>query len=423
MVECRVPALLTDKSLHRVVLPLLVIEFLWGIGIYFVPATTTLPAYLKALGANTLLIGAMGTTIGALPLLLQLFGRSVIDRFRHRKRGLVIMHVVMIVPYLLISASDWWLAAAHPTAQIVFTIGLLGFSQILMGLIIPVWLDMIAQVIPAPVRGQYFGFTTACSAGGGIVGAVVLIWLQTALQEHVFRGAFLGAGICYLASMAAFALMPIPEEAFTHAPEPSVWARAEKGLRACSPRGDFGRLVGSMVVHTVAMALLPFLVGYASSPQGLGLPKGIFTQVNLYQAIGASLGGAVLGWLVDHSGPRWPWVGMTLMIPVLVFLYPHAGALPVLLVCSLLVGLLTAHWSVSAPALLELSPSGDKSPYIAMANIAGFLPSLIGPLLLGHLIERQGYPAAFLVALVLGLCATGLALTVRGRRNTAPRDA
>ncbi len=413
----RVPALLADKSLHRIVLPLLLIEWLWGIGIYFVLATTTLPAYLKALGANSLLIGVMAMTMSALPLLLQLFGRSVVDRFPHRKRGLVGMHLVMIAPYLLISASDGWLGRTHPGAQITVTIALLTFSQIVIGLIIPVWLDMIAQVIPMPMRGQYFGLTSAFSAGGGIMGAGALIGLQHWLGAGVFRGAFLGAGLCYLASMTAFYFTPIPESAFQHAPEPSVWARAQKGLRAAAPRHDFGRLVGSMMVHAMAIALVPFLVGYATSTHGLGLPEGIFTNITLYQAVGASLGGIALGWWVDHTGPRWPWVGMTLLIPAVILLYPHAGATPVLMLCSVLLGLLTTHWSVSAPALLELSPPGDKSPYVATANIAGFLPSCLGPLLLGRLIQGQGYPVAFTAAGALGLCACALALTVRGRRD------
>jgi len=411
------PPLLTDRSLRHLVLPLLLIEWLWGIGVYFVPVTTTIPAYLAHLHASPLTIGIMATAMGAFPMLLQLYGRSVIERFHQRKRGIIILHLVMIAPYFLVALSDWCLAAAYPGVQIIVTIVLLAFSQIVIGLIIPLWLDMIAQVIPTPVRGQYFGITSAFSALGGIGGALALIGLQHWLHDYVFRGAFFAAGLCFLLSMAAFSTLPVPESAFAHAPEPSVFARARKGILACHPRQNFGRLVGSMMVQAMAIAIVPFLIGYATSSHGLRLDPSIFTNITLYQAVGACLGGVALGWWVDHAGPRWPWLAVTLVVPAVLLVYPHAGVWPVLVVCSLLIGILQTHWSVSAPALLELSPPGDKSPYVAMANLAGFFPAMLAPMLFGGVIASAGYLPAFLIATLAGGVSFLIALTIRGRHK------
>ncbi len=118
-------------------------------GWYFVSFATTIPAYLRSLGAPTMTIGLMAMAMGALPLLLPLFGRAVIDRFPHRKIGIIILHLIFILPYLLIAAIDLAFARTAPQLVILFLLISLAFTQLLMGMIQPIWLDMVAQVIPA----------------------------------------------------------------------------------------------------------------------------------------------------------------------------------------------------------------------------------------------------------------------------------
>ncbi len=165
-----------------------------------------------------------------------------------------------------------------------------------------------------------------------------------------------------------------------------------------------------------------FLADYASSSRGLHYPRAIFSTINLYQALGGTLGALFLGWLVDRIGPRWPWVGLTCIVPLLALLMPLGGHYPVLLFCSLLSGLLITHWSVGAPALLKLSPAGDKSGYIALANMLALPSSVFGPLLIAHLIDGSGYQAGFLFAAIAGLIALLIALTLRPRTPGASAD-
>ena len=423
-----------DRTLRRIVVLLLSTEFIWGVGCFFVPMSTTIPAYVRSLGATPAIIGVLAVTIGALPLMLQLFGRNVVDRFPHRQRGLFYMHMLCIIPYALIAGLDVLIAKRHPVLMIWLTIALLAFSQIVIGLIIPIWIDMVGRVIPPAMHGRYFGSASALFAAGGVLGGLGLTVLQRWLGDAgIFRGAFLMAAVCYTLSMTAFILVPIPREAFEHAPEPSVLARAHKALAASHPRTDFGRLVLSYCAQMLAIAIVPFLVIYATDRHGgLALPAGIFTQMTVWQAIGGAIGGVIIGWCVNHRGPRWPWVAVTLLMPLVVLGYLYGGHLTVLLslhggyllvlaCCSLLVGVLTTHWSVVAPALLELSPEGDKSGYIAIANMSGFLPASIGPLVFALLIKDAGYPPAFLAAGGCGLAAFCIALTIRNRKAREPR--
>ncbi len=433
--------LFTEKILARTVVFLLLTEFLWGLGNYFVLMSTTIPAYLQGLGASPFVIGVMATAMGALMVIPQFFGRTVIERFPRRKQAIIVLHLLYIATYLAIPFLDRLLGARYPGRLIAVVIVLLGFSQLIMGLVVPVWIDMVAQVVPTRLRGIYFGLGAACFAGGGILGGLGLQQAQRWLGPDALRDAFCLAGACFVASMVAFSLAPVPPSAFAHPPAPPLLTRLRAMVQACHPRTTFGRLVLSYTVFTLAAAIIPFLITYALAPTGLHYPREIVGRITLWQALGGAVGGLCLGVLVDRLGSRLPWVLIIALLPAIVLLYPFGGwqpawftprlgnlpplmlPPPLLFIPSLFAGILNTQWSVFMPAVLDLSPSGDKSTFIATANMASLLPVLLGPLAIGGLIERAGFPTAFVTAGVISLAALAIALTLRHHVRTphAPR--
>ena len=331
--------------------------------------------------------------------------------------------MAVILPYFIIPLCDVLLGATHRATLITLVVVLLACSQIVLGLIIPVWIDMVAQVIPLAVRGSYFGLAATGYAAGGILGGFLLTQLQLWQGDNIFRLAFAVTGCFFLLSMTIYAFSPVTEAAFDHPPEPSILTRMRNALRACSLRTDFGRLVLGSMAQACAASVLPFVTVYVLDARGLGYPRALFSQLTLWQALGGTAAGLVLGSLIDRIGPRIPWLATTLIVPLAMLLLPHGGALPLLVLATLLLGVLNAHWSVTGPALLELSPPGDKSGYIAIANMALFIPSALAPLLLGVLIDQRGYLPAFTAAAVAGLLAFAISLTLRNRpRQPEPID-
>lgn len=407
---------LSDPVFRGRVLRLLATEFVWGVGTFFALPMTTLPAFLTARGASPLVVGVMATAMGALPLLLQFFGRDVLDRFADRQRGIVWMHVPIIVPYALVAAADLCLSG-HRHGLIALTILTLGVSQVALGVVTPVWLDMISRIIPREWRGRYFGFSSGAFALGGLAGSSALFALERHWGTHVFPMAFAIAAVLFTVSIGLFSTVSVNAAIFEHPPESSPLARVGRAFRTCGWRTDFGRLVGSYAGVIMSAAIIPFIVVYAmDGARGLGYPSGVFTRLTVLQALGGAVGAVTLGWVVDHHGPRWPWVLATLVIPVVVLLLPYGRCWPVLAACALMAGVLSTHWSVSAPALLEFSPEGDKSAFVAVANLVGFVPASLGPLVYGGLIERTGFVPAFVVAGLAGIAAAVPALMLRGRR-------
>ncbi len=412
----------SDPVFRRRLGRLLVTEFVWGVGTFFVLPATTVPAFLTARGASPMAVGLMAVAMGALPLLCQFFGRSVLDRFRDRRLGVICLHVPVVLPYALVAAADV-LLPGYPLAVAGLCIGLLGVSQIALGIVTPVWLDMISRLIPLEWRGRYFGFSSGAFALGGIVGSSALYGLERMAGAFVFPAAFAIATACFLVSMSVFATVPVPASMFQHPAEGPLSARVRNAVRACGWRTNFGRLIGSYAGVLMAAAVAPFIVVYAmDATHGLGYPSNVFARLTVLQAVGGAVGAVALGWMVDHHGPRWPWVFATLVVPLVVVLLPHGGYWPVLALCAALGGVLSTHWSVSAPALLEFSPAGDKSAYVAVANLVAFVPASLGPLVYGGLIQRVGFEPAFWVAGAIGLAAAVPALMLRRRESSAPVD-
>lgn len=89
--------------------------------------------------------------------------------------------------------------------------------------------------------------------------------------------------------------------------------------------------------------------------------------------------------------------------------------LPVLALAFLLAGVLNMPWTVTLPAMLEYSPPGDKSGYIAIANVISLLPAVFGALFIGYSINAWGYPVAFMVAGISAVASFLLGMTLCNR--------
>lgn len=409
----------SDAVFRQRVLRLLGTEFAWGVGTFFALPSTTVPAFLTARGCSPAVVGILGVAMVALPLVFQFLSRNVLDRFRDRKRGIILMHVPIILPYFLLAAADV-LLGHRPGPIAVSCIALLGISQLAMGVVVPVWLDMVSRLIPLEWRGRYFGISSGAFALGGIAGSAALYYVSALAGARVYSLAFLVAGLCFVVSVAIFSTTRVPADVFDRQGTGSLFERIRAAVQTCGWASDFGRLVVSYGGVLLAAAVTPFVVVYAmDGVRGLGYPETVFAGLTVLQAMGGAVSAVVLGWIIDRHGPRWPWVCATLTIPLVVLLLPFGRNWPVLAVCALLAGVLSTHWSISAPALLELSPEGDKSGYVAMANMAAFVPATVGPLLYGGLAQRAGFEWAFAVAGVSGLAAAVPALTLRRKTVAA----
>ncbi len=411
---------------------MLLVEFTWGVGMFVTLASTTLPTYFAALHYKNLLAITI-FLITALPLLMQFFGRSLIEKFKKKKKGLITLHAFVILPYFIIAYTDILFLHSNPSQQAIIVCIMFAFSQFSIGFIVPVWVDMIAQIIPSHVRGQYFGYSSGFVAIGGVLGGAIQIYLVNTLNNTAFRYCFLTTAIFYTLSMCVFAIVPISEDAFNHPKTDNLIKYFKNGLSAFSS-SNFRFYIISCFLYTVAGGIIPYLVNFATDPvifnsikSGLGLPKEIFSQMTFIQALIGGIGAMIIGIIVDKRGPRRPWLAFILFIPVVLLLFPFIsndtvklfGILlnvsPAFLISVSLIGMMGISWAVTAPAVLEFSPDGDKSSSIALSNFTLVPAAAAGPMIMQWIINNYGYKPAFLLSIIIAIVAAIFALFINQR--------
>jgi MFS family permease len=412
------PWLFSDRSLRRLLVLMLATEFLWGMGAFIISGTTVSGYLRERVGESPFIFAALSMAMGGMVLLPQIFARAVVDRFRRRKRGIILLHCVIIAVHGLMPLVDW-LCVGHPALLATAVIAVMGISAGMVGLVGPVWIDMLGRLVPIEVRGQFFGFSSGLFATGGILGGSVFGLMRTQMGPAAYPWAFVVAAALFAGSMVAYACAPVPESALSHDTDEPMRARMAAALRAVVAPGDFRRFAISVLIFGLVTPITVYLMPYAMDVGGLAQPPAVFGLIPLLQAIGGALGAFALGWLGDRHGPRTSWLVLAAAFIAMALLVPLAGTPALLWSVAFLSGPLLVAWAVFGPAVLAFSPDGDKSSYVAVLNVLTVLPTLVGPLLLALLIRHAGHNVAFVAAADIGLLALVCAWGIGRRRGPA----
>jgi len=335
-----------------------------------------------------LMLGASDFEIGllaALPFLAQATQPlSVLlpGVMEHRKRlallGLTVGRQVwwLVVPLLFVQGS-WPLAAL---------LAVVAVSALSSMLVTPVWLAWISDIVPAEIRGRFFGSRNAGVAVTtlvfGILGSLVLDWSR----GHGYEAAGFTTIIVVAAIAAGLASVVLSRVS----DRPAVAARppAEQGgwLRPVRAR-EFRKIMRVFVAWNFAVGLsAPFF-----APHMLVNLKMSFLLIGLYSGATSILAVASnrpWGKLIDRFGSRnvLTLCGAGIGLIPLIWLVPRAGHLWILVFEALYSGLLWAGFNLAAFTLpIDKSPREDRAYYLAWfaatTGLAFFAASVLGGLL------------------------------------------
>jgi MFS family permease len=347
----------------------------------------------------------------------------------HRKRlaliGLTVGRQVwwLVVPLLFVQAS-WPLTALLAVVTV---------SALSTMLVTPVWLAWISDIVPAEIRGRFFGSRSARIAVTtlvfGILGSLLLDWSRG--QGHVAAGF---AAIIVLAAVAA-GLASVVLSGVSDRPSVPPTPRLYQGgwLR---PVRDFEyrRILRVFVVWNFAVGLsAPFF-----APHMLVNLKMSFLLIGLYSGATSILAVASnrpWGKLIDRFGSRnvLTLCGAGIGLIPLIWLVPRAGYLGILVFEAIYSGLLWAGFNLAAFTLpIDKSPRDDRAYYLAwfaaVTGLAFFAASILGGLLaesLSSFLWTVGgqsfvnYHVVFVVSAGLRVASVGLlyALTEPSERK------
>jgi len=260
------------------------------------------------------------------------------------------------------------------------------FSNASIMLATPGWLSWMADLVPEKIRGRYFGVRNISVAiatiTSTIIGGIIIDKFRGMNLEHIGFAIIIGLGTLF-ALVAVIILNKLPDK-----PAAVIKTDGDPG-RLFEPLKDrsFRRLLKVFFVWNFAIGLsAPFF-----APHMLNVLKMSFTQISLYSSAAALI--AILlnkswGKVIDRFGCK-PVVAFTafgIAIVPLIWFFPRAGHLNILIFESLFSGFLWAGFNLAAFNIpIANSPKQGRTTYLAMFSVVTglsfFCASLIGGML------------------------------------------
>lgn len=348
-----------------------------------------------------LLVGASEVAIGVLsglPRLSQLMqplGAYFVERLHMRKRISVWVFGPARMLWLLVILLPLIGYHGGPSrlAMIVLFVVAIG-SALLSGFAACSWLAWMADLIPEPVRGSFFGRRTMLA---GAIGAVVCYlagryidaWSE-AHGEQDALGFLILFGVAAILGIASwYTLIRCPEPEIEEEPEEEVRPFMHTLVDAWR-NANFRQLVYSIAILTFGVWVAgPFFSVYMI--ENLKLPYSLMNILGAFSSVGSLMMVRFWGALSDHFGNR-P-VMLTCMLGVavvpLLWLPCAAGTWWPLIIAHFVGG---ATWSgiylAQMNLVFKLTPHYHKAVYIGIFYALTNLPSLFSPILGGYFLEH-----------------------------------
>lgn len=384
---------------------ILSVELFWGISLALISMVAILPVFLTQLGASNAVLGVLPVIWILTNAFPGVFAAHLTARLAHRKRVVILLHVIAAVPWLFLAA--WFgLAGPHrPGPSIAVFLASWGAAWIWMGLTIPVWINFIGKVTRSELRARSFGtiffFQTLMGAIGGWVGSRI-IGSSLAFPANYALG-FLIAAVCM--AVGALFFLPVVEEAGAVSEPGAALATIRSHAREIlADKGGLRVYLSALLFSTGSYLLITYYPVYAQARFALRSRDSA-----LYAAVcmgGSMLGSVLTGVVGDRFG---------------------YAKVAVISVASLTAGLACAVWGahpayyyVTAFALgvfvvadrlalynlsMAFSPHEDNTAYL------GLVPALVAPFTAlvagsaGAFIDAFGFPRVALAGLAAALVA------------------
>ncbi|MCU0507281.1 MAG: MFS transporter [Anaerolineae bacterium] len=332
--------------------------------------------FALALGATNAQMGIMSALANLAAALALLPGARLDERFASRRQIVVmasVLHRLLLFAIALVPLL-------FPGGAIYAFIALVAVRSFFSQLGFPAWSAFSADLVPARIRGRYFG---SRNIGLGVA-ALIFTPLAGALAQAIgipmgYQVGFIVAGLVGFAATAIFARIPEPPRersagvAQVEAKQP-VWA-----LLRAHPR--FAAFSAVAVLWNLSIMVAgPYFSVYIV--RNLGASP---TQIGLLAAANSlfNIGGQrVWGRVNDVKGAAWV-MGLTgLLIPLIPAFYAVAPNPWWLIAVECFSGFAWSGYSLANfNLMLGLAPAEQRARFSAIYQIAVFSASFIGPLL------------------------------------------
>lgn len=382
-------------------------ESLFGFKFWLVPSSTVLTLLLTRYGASERMLGAIVSIETACSLLPQLLGAYIFRSRRRLKQHLIIWHIVAMLPFLLLMGLLTFRAdRLDPTLYCWLMLACHGGYWLAIGIVVAAWMDFVAHIFPAPVRGTAMGMASFGSAMAGTAAGLLAGWLILRNPgPEVFAWMYAAAWLIGTGSM--FLWIPVEDagaEGAGDMPTPT-WAELKDCFRSSFHEPNFQALMVGRLLGVLGFCIAPFVARNYSAPAGGGLADSVIVSCGAAATLGGAIGGLTIGRIGDHKGHRSGMlIGMALQcITLLTLLFGHGLAGCILsFACMGLAGGCGISFS---NLVYETCRHPNRMAHIALTNLAVGIVMAFAPLAGGLAAAQWGLHSLFAASLALSLCA------------------
>jgi len=405
----------------------------YAIGVVLVQPETVLSGFI-----SDCISGAPGlephknTLVGLMTLIImacfmmpqQLWAAKLTEGRPLLKKPLIILAFIERMPWLLMGMMTALVAGKSPVLALYLFLAIIFSYHSIIGIVSPVWQELVAKVTPVQRRGLLFGVRESL---GGVLGFGALTVVNHFLPKLAFPSSYT------LIFFATFGFMFISAMPLFFLKEPAYpIERRERTMREyLRDVADIVRSDKSFRRYFWCRALLS-LSQIAAAPlfairaiEVLGARAPVVLMVEMTMVI--TLSRVVFSILI---GPLGDWFGYRVIMGFSAI--AAAGSIVFALVASTPPGFYVAYalstffalafWLGHSNYILELAPLEKRPSYISLDNMSG-LPFFAAPIIGGWLADKVGYTAPFVIgAFFAAAAAAGFFSVVAEPRKSLRTD-
>lgn len=395
---------------------------LWGIGDGLVGIATIVPVFMARAGLSKVLIGllpALNFLGGSLPQPVSAYSSAGLAK---KKGQMLWFHVPCLAMSFLLALGSLFASEGRSAYSAVLVLGTCGVFAFSMGLVNPLWFELVAKVVPEGRRGGFFGLNWTVISAFGVAGAFLA---KEVLSRRIFP---LNFGFSFLAgatlySLSAASLLPVREPA---SPEVSRRPPLRGFLLRLFREAHFGPNYRNFLIERLLVGIASMPLGFLSvyATRKFQLPSSAAASYTMAMMAAVVLTGVFWGCLGEKIGYRLlSLVGVALWIAGIAWALlapsPYWFAL-----AFFIVGMARmVDFVGSINIVLESCPTMEKAGFVAISNLLVTPGFAVGPVFGGVIAQYFSYEVMFGLAIaVFVVCWLILAfLFIDPRRAAAPQ--
>lgn len=377
-------------------------SFMGALGLF--SPVTLVPLFVSKLTESPLAIGAV-TAANQLGWLPQLLAVGVIEQSRRKWPWVLVISALERLPILALALIPLFLDQIGAPMAIAGVLLCMFGLTLGGGLATMPWMDVLSKVVPASLRGRFFGAATTV---GQAVGALAALFTAPLLDELPFPQGFVacfGVGFAVLAVgylLLLFVVEPAGPEPLAPRPFSEQMASLAAVFRVDRP---FAMYVGGLCLSVLGTMGAGFLAVYAAerhaAPDEL---VGWFTAAYLVSQLIAN---PLLGWFADHRGySSLATLSTSIWVAGSLAALFAPGAVWMIVPFVMLGAAHSGQMLARMAGAVHFAPVDRRPSYIALANGLAGLAGTAAPLAGGIIAGWLGYEWLFGLSALISLASS-----------------